>query len=93
MLSVLLASSALLVPPASSRPQLLRVGTAQMASGAAGVQQVDGVRIGPPPDLPSLLLNNRIVYVGLPLVPSVTELVVAQLLYLNYETKEKPVYM
>jgi ATP-dependent Clp protease protease subunit len=93
MLSVLIASSALLVPPSSSRPQLLRVVAAQMASGAAGLQQVDGVRIGPPPDLPSLLLNNRIVYVGLPLVPSVTELVVAQLLYLNYETKEKPVFM
>lgn len=75
-------------------PSLLRVGVQpHMASGAAGVQQVDGVRVGPPPDLPSLLLNNRIVYVGLPLVPSVTELVVAQLLYLNYETKEKPVYM
>ena len=28
--------------------------------------------IGPPPDLPSLLLNNRIIYVGMPLVPSVT---------------------
>ena len=41
--------------------------------------------IGPPPDLPSLLLNNRIIYVGMPLVPSVTELVIAQLLYLNYQ--------
>jgi hypothetical protein len=30
------------------------------------------VRIGPPPDLPSLLLANRIVYIGMPLVPSVT---------------------
>jgi len=43
--------------------------------------------------LPSLLLHNRIVYLGLQLVPSVTELVVAQLLYLNYESQEKPVYM
>jgi ATP-dependent Clp protease protease subunit len=57
------------------------------------MQQVDGVRVGPPPDLPSLLLHNRIVYIGMPLVPSVTELVVAELLYLNYETQEKPVYM
>lgn len=39
---------------------------------------------GPPPDLPSLLLHNRIVYVGSPIVPAITELVVAQLLYLNY---------
>lgn len=59
----------------------------------SGAQTVDGVRIGPPPDLPSLLLHNRIVYIGLPLVPSVTELVVAQLLYLNYESPEKPVYL
>jgi ATP-dependent Clp protease protease subunit len=38
----------------------------------------DGVtdpRLGPPPDLPSLLLHNRIVYVGMALVPAVTELV------------------
>ena len=60
---------------------------------ASGATTVDGVRIGPPPDLPSLLLNNRIVYLGLPLVASVTELVVAQLLYLNYESPEKPVYL
>merc|ERR1719382_607130 len=30
---------------------------------------------------------------GMPIVPSVTELVVAQLLYLNYESKDKPVFM
>jgi ATP-dependent Clp protease protease subunit len=53
----------------------------------------DGVRIGPPPDLPSLLLNNRIVYCGMPLVPSVTELIIAELLFLNYESQEKGVYM
>merc|ERR1719231_1122279 len=57
------------------------------------VQTVDGVRVGPPPDLPSLLLHNRIIYLGAPLVPSVTELVVAQLLYLNYESPSKGVYM
>jgi len=51
------------------------------------------VRVGPPPDLPSLLLNNRIVYVGAPLVPAVAELIVAQLLFLNYESQEKGVYM
>ena len=44
--------------------------------------------IGPPPDLPSLLLNNRIIYIGMPLVPSVTELVIAQLLYLNYQNDQ-----
>lgn len=62
-------------------------------AAAAGGQVVDGVRVGPPPDLPSLLLNNRIIYLGMPLVPSVTELIVAELLFLNFETQEKPVYL
>jgi ATP-dependent Clp protease, protease subunit len=48
---------------------------------------------GPPPDLPSLLLNARIVYIGMPLLPAVTELVVAELLFLNYEQNERPGYM
>lgn len=54
-------------------------------------QTDDGLKsweIGPPPDLPSLLLHNRIIYIGMPLVPSVTELVIAQLLYLNYQNSQ-----
>merc|ERR1740139_1358746 len=62
-------------------------------AAASGVTQVDGVRIGPPPDLPSLLLANRIVYIGMPLVPSVTELIVAELLFLNFESNSKGIYM
>ena len=46
-----------------------------------------------PPDLPSLLLNARICYIGMSLVPAVTELVVAELLYLGYEQEEKPCYV
>ena len=45
----------------------------------------------PPPDLPSLLLKERIVYLGMPLFPSVTELIVAQLLYLQSDDPEKPI--
>jgi len=55
----------------------------------------------PPPDLPSLLLKERIVYLGLPLVSpdeykqqlgvDVTELIIAQLLYLQYDDPEKPI--
>ncbi|MGD1901290.1 MAG: ATP-dependent Clp protease proteolytic subunit [Geitlerinemataceae cyanobacterium] len=45
----------------------------------------------PPPDLPSMLLKERIVYLGLPLVPQVTELIVAQLLFLQYDDPEKPI--
>lgn len=37
----------------------------------------------PPPDLPSLMLDSRIVYLGMPLVSAVTELIIAELLYLQ----------
>ena len=66
------AASALLVGGGMSRGARARA-PPRMA------QTVDGVRVGPPPDLPSLLLNERILYLGMPLVPSVTELIVAQL--------------
>jgi ATP-dependent Clp protease protease subunit len=55
----------------------------------------------PPPDMPSLLLKERIVYLGLPLFSSddvkrrvgidVTELIIAQLLYLQFDDPEKPI--
>ena len=45
----------------------------------------------PPPDLPSLLLKERIVYLGMPLVPAVTELIVAELLFLQSDDPEKPI--
>ncbi|RMF27298.1 MAG: ATP-dependent Clp protease proteolytic subunit [Cyanobacteria bacterium J083] len=57
----------------------------------------------PPPDLPSLLLKERIVYLGLPLVSAdeykdqigidVTELIIEQLLFLQFDDPEKPIYM
>jgi ATP-dependent Clp protease protease subunit len=37
------------------------------------------------------LLKERIVYLGMPLVPAVTELIVAELLYLQYEDPDKPI--
>ncbi len=33
-------------------------------------------------------MNNRIIYLGSPIVPSVTELIIAQLLYLNYQNDQ-----
>lgn len=45
----------------------------------------------PPPDLPSLLLSERIVYLGMPLVSAVTELIIAELLYLQYDDPDKPI--
>ncbi|KAL4352980.1 hypothetical protein GQ457_06G002960 [Hibiscus cannabinus] len=46
-----------------------------------------------PPDLPSLLLDARICYLGMPIVPAVTELVVAQLMWLDYDNPSKPIYL
>ncbi|UFP95987.1 ATP-dependent Clp protease proteolytic subunit [Gloeobacter morelensis] len=45
----------------------------------------------PPPDLPSLLLNERIVYLGTPINDVVAELLIAQLLYLESEDNAKPI--
>ncbi|XP_065853474.1 ATP-dependent Clp protease proteolytic subunit-related protein 3, chloroplastic [Euphorbia lathyris] len=47
----------------------------------------------PPPDLPSLLLHGRIVYIGMPLVPAVTELIVAELMYLQWTDPKEPIYL
>ncbi|MEL6249383.1 MAG: ATP-dependent Clp protease proteolytic subunit [Cyanobacteria bacterium J06554_6] len=56
----------------------------------------------PPPDLQSLLLKERIVYLGTPLVSSddfkrqlgmdVTRLIIAQLLYLEFDDPDKPIF-
>lgn len=45
----------------------------------------------PPPDLESLLLQERIVYLGTPLAPAVAQLIIAELLYLQSEDPEKPI--
>ncbi|KAI4295758.1 hypothetical protein L6164_035770 [Bauhinia variegata] len=47
----------------------------------------------PPPDLPSLLLDARIIYLGMPIVPAVTELLVAQFMWLDYDDPSKPIYL
>ena len=54
---------------------------------------IDGMRIGPPPDMPSLLLNNRIVYLGMPINAAVTELIISELLFLQYDSSAKPILM
>ena len=56
----------------------------------------------PPPDLESLLLKERIVYLGMPLFSSddikqqvgmdVTQLIIAQLLYLQFDDADKPIF-
>ncbi|CAL0316345.1 unnamed protein product [Lupinus luteus] len=46
-----------------------------------------------PPDLPSLLLDARICYLGMPIVPAVAELLVAQFMWLDYDNPKKPIYL
>ncbi|WP_267384110.1 ATP-dependent Clp protease proteolytic subunit [Cyanobacterium sp. uoEpiScrs1] len=56
----------------------------------------------PPPDLESLILKERIIYLGMPLFSSddvkqqvgidVTQLIIAQLLYLQFDDPDKPIY-
>merc|ERR1712217_334645 len=46
-----------------------------------------------PPDLPSILLSKNIIYIGMPLFSKVTELVISQLLYLQYCNRNKPIYL
>jgi ATP-dependent Clp protease, protease subunit len=77
--------------PAAALPARSVVRAMQNAGGGGGGG--DGARAGPPPDLPSLLLHNRIIYLGMSLVPAVTELIIAEFLYLQYEDPDKPVYM
>ncbi|XP_044507310.1 ATP-dependent Clp protease proteolytic subunit-related protein 1, chloroplastic-like isoform X2 [Mangifera indica] len=47
----------------------------------------------PPPDLPSLLLDARICYLGMPIVPAVTELLIAQFMWLDFDDATKPIYL
>jgi ATP-dependent Clp protease protease subunit len=46
----------------------------------------------PPPDLASLILKERIIYLGMPLYSDVTSLIMAQLLYLQFDNPEKPIF-
>jgi len=52
-------------------------------------------RFGSAPDLPSLLLQQRVIYISMPFTPSVTELVVAQCYYLDFDDKNRtrPIYV
>ncbi|KAK9819994.1 hypothetical protein WJX72_004888 [[Myrmecia] bisecta] len=76
----------------------LRNRTPQRASHRLDVQAVIPALQGDateqtPPDLPSYLFKERIVYLGMSLVPAVTELMMAELLYLQYDNPTRPIYM
>lgn len=88
------AAEANLYLPDVGMPIIPTCGNASPAAAAGGGSGYDQHRPKtPPPDLPSLLLDSRIVYLGMPLVPAVTELIVAELLYMQYTDKYKPVYL
>lgn len=76
----------------------LRRNAATRAHGRLEVQAVIPQLAGDatqqtPPDLPSYLFKERIVYLGMSLVPAVTELMLAELLYLQYDSPTQPIYM
>ncbi|KAJ3671119.1 hypothetical protein LUZ60_008545 [Juncus effusus] len=52
-----------------------------------------GVPDEEPPDLPSILLDFRIVCLGMPLYEAVTKLIIGQLCFLNYNDSSKPIYL
>ena len=61
------------VPTASlSSWEMSDGGVLMQSTAAGGGIMVDGQRLGPPPDMPSLLLSNRIVYLGMPIAAQVT---------------------
>jgi len=79
--------------PQQPQSRLLRAPSPIALESASSGGMVEGTRIGPPPDMPSLLLNNRIVYLGMPINSQVTELIISELLYLQYDSPTKPVIM
>ncbi|GLC52457.1 hypothetical protein PLESTB_000631200 [Pleodorina starrii] len=72
-------------------PRLVAQGRKQLVVHARAARY--DRRKPPPPDLPSLLFDQRIVYLGMPLVPAVTELMVAELLYLEKQGATLPIEM
>eukprot|EP01026_Neomeris_dumetosa_P035907 TRINITY_DN2888_c0_g1_i2.p1 TRINITY_DN2888_c0_g1~~TRINITY_DN2888_c0_g1_i2.p1 ORF type:complete len:305 (+),score=44.77 TRINITY_DN2888_c0_g1_i2:33-917(+) len=77
--------------PASEILPNVRAGSSAPATVSEGYDEHKART--PPPDLPSLMLDSRIVYLGMPLVPAVTELIIAEILYLQYKDRKKPMYL
>ena len=99
--SAQLDADKLWVPPGLSIPNVkadfAREGGAQrtqMNSGAPASVSSGGYdehrAKTPPPDLPSILLDARIIWLGMPIVSAVSELIIAQLLYLQVRPLSPP---
>ncbi|PIM98957.1 ATP-dependent Clp protease, proteolytic subunit [Handroanthus impetiginosus] len=86
--------SGLKIRPASLNPCLMSTHKAKRGVVTMVIPfSMGSVWEQPPPDLASYLFKNRIVYLGMPLVPAVTELMLAEFIYLQYESAEKPIYL
>lgn len=91
-------SVTVLSPLGSCQAMESRIQAVQAPYGGGG----DAYYRTPPPDLQSLLLKERIVYLGMPLFSSddikrqvgfdVTELIIAQLLFLQFDDPDKPIF-
>lgn len=79
--------------PPVRRPIARARAPAAMGLAGAATESYDIGRMGPPPDMPSLMLNNRIVYLGMPINSAVAELMVAELLWLQFESETKPCFI
>ncbi|VWU49860.1 ATP-dependent Clp protease proteolytic subunit [Hepatocystis sp. ex Piliocolobus tephrosceles] len=44
-------------------------------------------------NIPSLLLSKRIIFLSSPIYPNISEQIISQLLYLEYESKKKPIHL
>ncbi|CDU16998.1 ATP-dependent Clp endopeptidase, proteolytic subunit ClpP [Plasmodium yoelii 17X] len=44
-------------------------------------------------NIPSLLLSKRIIFLSSPIYPHISEQIISQLLYLEYESKRKPIHL
>jgi ATP-dependent Clp protease protease subunit len=93
LVALLLGWSPRMGPPSLGARSGRVAGPVARVAGAGSGGMIDGMRIGPPPDMPSMLLHNRIVYLGSPINSQVSELIVGQLLFLQYDSTEKPITM
>ncbi|XP_073007909.1 ATP-dependent Clp protease proteolytic subunit-related protein 1, chloroplastic-like [Typha latifolia] len=68
-----------------SRPSKYSMSLSMYQGGARGYGRPSTV----PPDLPSLFLNTRIIYLGMPVVPAVAEVLVPQFMWLDYDNSSE----
>lgn len=78
-----------------SKQHIVNSGINMRAAGASGEESYGRYsrQESRPPDLPSLLLANRIIYLNVPLYDEITELVLAELMWLGMYKPRKPIFL